>query len=176
MGWPKGKPRKPVGSEVRQDAEPAPVQQVWRTDHTTERPGWKRQFMRENEVHDRGRSRYVLDRRTGEHVKVGPWVVVNEEDAGLIRERPDLANPVDTVARMGPHVLMEIPEKDWELLQHEKDAVPDAQEARMISGAADIQDSPVTEDFSEGGTSVVMKQKHFKPHPALMGGFQGNGG
>ncbi len=166
MAWPKGKSRKPVGGEVRQDAAPAPVQQVWRTDQTNERPGFKRQFMRENEVNDRSRPKSVFNRETGEMVRVAPWTVVSEADAGLVRERPDLAQPIDTVARMGPHVLMEIPEDDWNMLQHEKDAVADAQADRLMAG----------QHFEATDESVVrIKQNKFAVHPALMGGLV-NGG
>ena len=79
----------------------------------------------------------------------------------LVRERPDLAAPIDTVARMGPHVLMEIPEADWELLQHEKDAVPDALANRLMRGQA-------SEDV--GSDLVRFRQEQYAAHPALMGG------
>lgn len=164
MAWPKGKPRKVVGSEVRADAQVANVQQLWQTDHTSQREGFKRQYMRENEVRDRGRSRVVLNRGTGEQTRVSGWTVVAEEDAGIVRERPDLGSPTDTVARMGPHVLMEIPEGDWELLQHEKDAVPDALADRLMAGQA----GDANQEF------VKIKQNRYAAHPALMGGMQGD--
>jgi hypothetical protein len=176
------KSRKVVGSEQRADAPAADVQQLWKTDvlEGTD-PNFRYQFMREEEVRDRGRSRMVLDRRTGEQVRVDGWTVCTEDEVGVSRERPDLANPVDGTMRMGSHVLMKIPAPHWELLQHEKDAVPDALEHRLLSGAKpkgaagipDFRNADVAEDFSEGGTRVVGKQAFFAPHPALMGGFQG---
>lgn len=162
-GWPKGKPRKVVGGEVRADAAVADVQQLWQTDLVSPRPGFKRQFMRENEVRDRGRSKTVLDRDTGEQVRVSGWQIVTEDDAGMTRERPDLGSPTDTVARMGPHVLMEIPEADWDMLQHEKDAVPDALAERLMNGRPG---DPSTTEF------IKHKQEKFLVHPALMGGMQ----
>lgn len=162
MGRPKGsKNRAPIGGGSRRDADVSPVVQNWKTDHTSDHPGFKRQFMRENEVADRGRSKVVHDRRTGENVRVAGWSVVAEADAGLVRERPDLAAPIDTVARMGPHVLMEIPDADWELLQHEKDAVPDALANRLMRGQA-------SEDV--GSDLVRFRQEQYAAHPALMGG------
>lgn len=163
MGWPKGKPRTPVGGAVRKDPISADVQQAWKTDVTSEHVGFKRQFMRETEVHDRGRSKVVQNRATGEPVRVAGWSVVQEEDAGLCRERPDLAAPIDSTARMGPYVLMEIPESDWDLLQHEKDAVPDAIADRLLKGQA-------SEDV--GSDLVRFKQEKYAAHPALMGGMQ----
>jgi len=170
-----GKSRKVIGSEQRADAPSADVQQQWKTDVLEGAdPDFRYQFMREEEVRDRGRSRMVLDRRTGEQIRVDGWTVCTEDEVGVSRERPDLANPVDGTMRMGPHVLMKIPAPHWELLQHEKDAVPDALEHRLLSGTkGDFKTADAVEDFSEGGTTVVMKQKHFAPHPALMGGFQG---
>lgn len=170
-----GRPRKLVGSEQRADAVVASVQQQWKTDELIGAdPDFRYQFMREEEVRDRGRSKTVLDRHAGKQVKVSGWTVCREDEVGVSRDRPDLANPVDGTMRMGPHVLMKIPAADWEMLQHEKDAVPDALEHRMLAGAkGDLRNAEATEDFSEGGTSVVMKQGHFAPHPALMGGFQG---
>ena len=172
MGWPKGKPRRLVGGAARKDAAPADVQQVWRTDVLEgEDPNFSYQFMRENEVHDRSRGKSVFDRRTGEQRRVSGWTVVTEGEVGVSRERPDLGAPVDSTMRMGPHVLMKIPKADWELLQHEKDAVPDAHAERLMAGSMDVRQSPVMEEFSEDGTRVVLKQQHFAPHPALMGGF-----
>lgn len=174
MGWTKGKPRKVVGSDKRADAAVADVQQQWKTDVLEGAdPQFRYQFMREEEVRDRGRSKMVFDRAEGKQVKVSGWTVCREDEVGVCRDRPDLANPVDGTMRMGPHVLMKIPVADWEMLQHEKDAVPDAIEQRLMSADADLRKSGPVEDFSEGGTTVVMKQQHFAPHPALMGGFQG---
>lgn len=167
--------RKVVGSEQRADAPVADVQQQWKTDvlEGTD-PNFRYQFMREEEVRDRGRARMVLDRRAGKQVRVDGWTVCTEDEVGVSRERPDLANPVDGTMRMGPHVLMKIPAAGWELLQHEKDAVADSLEHRLLSGTkGDLRSGDTVEDFSDGGTSVVMKQGHFAPHPALMGGFQG---
>lgn len=167
MGWPKGKPRKPVGSEVRHDAEAAPVQQVWKTDivEGTD-PDFAYQFMRDTEVQDRGRSKRVFNRDTGEYQKVAGWTVVNEGEVDVSRERPDLAKPVDTAMRMGPHVLMKIPKADWELLQHEKDAVADAQADRLLAG----------QHFEATDESVVrIKQSKYAAHPALMGGLVSGG-
>jgi len=165
MAWPKGKSRKVVGGEVRSDAPVADVQQLWRTDVIEgQDPDFKYQFMHRDEVHDRGYSKRVLDRRTGEVKKVNGWTTVTEGEVNVSRERPDLAAPVDTAMQMGPHVLMKIPKEDWELLQHEKDAVPDAFANRLLRGQTDLE-SP-DEDVA------TYKQRPFAAHPALMGGIQ----
>ncbi len=164
MGWTKGKPRKVVGSEIRQDAPATGVGQSWETDVIRNKAeGFEYQYMRENEVHDRGRSKTVLNRDTGEQVRISGWQVVAEGEVEVSRERPDLATPVDTTMRMGPHVLMKIPKEDWDLLQHEKDAVPDAIADRLLRGQA-------SEDV--GSDLVQFKQQRYAAHPALMGGSQ----
>lgn len=166
MGWTKGKPRKVVGAETRHDAAVADVSQVWRTDVVENQdPGFSYQFMRENEVHDRQRSKRVLDRRTGELTRVAGWTVVQEGEVEVSRERPDLAAPTDTAMRMGPHVLMKIPVADWEMLQHEKDAVPDAHAERMLRGGT------MEQDLDNGIT--IRQPTGYAAHPALMGGLQG---
>lgn len=160
MAWPKGKPRKVVGGEVRSDAEPADVQQSWKTDVVEgQDPDFAYQFMRENEVRDRSRGKFVFDRRLGEQVRVSPWTVVQEEEVQVSRERPDLATPVDTTMRMGPHVLMKIPRKDWELLQHEKDAVPDGMLERFTAGKYNGEDS--------NDKHIRMKADKFVAHPGM---------
>lgn len=171
MGWPKGKTRKVVGGSVRSDAAPSDVQQVWKTDVLEgQDPGFSYQYMRENEVRDRGLSKRVYNRDTGTWEKVSGWTVVQEGEVQASRERPDLAVPVDTSMRMGPHVLMKIPTADWDLLQHEKDAVADAHATRMMAGSEKVQTSPVVEEFED---VAKIRQQFFAPHPALMGGFQG---
>lgn len=165
MAWPKGKSRKVVGSEQRSDAVAAPVEQVWKTDVIEGAdPGFAYQFMREHEVHDRSRSKYIFNRDTGQPEKISPWVVVQEGEVGVSRERPDLAAPVDSTMRMGPHVLMKIPKKDWELLQHAQDARPDAFADNLMRGVAG--------DPSPDPSVVKVNQQRFAAHPALMGGLQ----
>lgn len=165
MGRPLGsKNRAAVGGETRRDPPAAPVSQGWETDVIRgAADGMKYQFMRETEVHDRGRSKIVTDRRTGEDVRVPGWQVVQEGEVEVSRERPDLAAPVDSTMRMGPHVLMKIPEADWDLLQHEKDAVPDAIADRLMRGQAS--------ETSESDL-IRFEQRKYAAHPALMGGIQ----
>jgi hypothetical protein len=164
MGWPKGKSRTAVGGETRRDAPVANVAQGWETDIIRgAADGWSYQYMRENEVHDRGRSKLVMNRDTGAAVKVDGWKVVEEGEVEVSRERPDLAAPVDSTMRMGPHVLMKIPTAHWDLLQHEKDAVPDAIADRLLRGQA-------SEDV--GSDLVRFRQEKYAAHPALMGGAQ----
>ena len=96
MGWTKGKPRKVVGSDKRADAAVADVQQQWKTDVLEGAdPQFRYQFMREEEVRDRGRSKVVFDRNEGKQVKVTGWTVCREDEVGVCRDRPELAIPVD---------------------------------------------------------------------------------
>jgi hypothetical protein len=153
-------PRKIVGGKRRTDAEPAPVQQGWNTDKIAgQDPAFQYQFMREDEVRDRQRRTQVLNRHTGKHEYTSGWTVCKEGEVELLGSRPDTAAPVDTTLSLGGHVLMKIPRRDHELLLHQKDAVPDAIEARIMRGG------------QSGSFDGVASQVDapFAPHPALMG-------
>jgi len=153
--------RQVVGSSKRADAEAAPVQQTWNTDKLEgEDPEFQYQFMRESEVRDRSRSKTVLNRRTGETVRVAGWTVCKEgeDEVRMLGDRPDLAAPTDTTMTMGPHVLMKIPKASHEMLLHEKDAVTDAMENRLMRGG-----------IQEEHDGIPVANVAFAPHPALMG-------
>lgn len=160
------RPKRLVGSEKRADAEPAPVQQSWKTDQLEGAdPDFAYQFMRESEVRDRSRSKTVLNRDTGRPERVTGWTVCKEgeDDVRMLGERPDLAAAVDTTMTMGPHVLMKIPRRDYDLLQHEQDAVTDAMEDRLMAG------SMFRDRIEADGVRVSIGQRgRFAPHSALM--------
>lgn len=160
--------RKVIGSERRADADIAPVQEAWNTDKLNNAdPDFAYQFMRENEVHDRTRSKRVLNRNTGETVRISGWQVCQDGDAvEMAGSRPDLGAPIDSTMRMGPHVLMKIPKKDHDLLLHEKDAIADAHEARLMRGG-------VQERIYDEGMTVTLRQpKPYASHPAIIDQIQ----
>jgi hypothetical protein len=158
---PKGNPKNLVGSKQRVDADIASVQQGWNTDKLDgQDPAFAYQFMRKEEVTDRTKSKTVYNRATGKNQRVTGWTVCQEgEGVEMLGSRPDVANPIDTAMTMGPHVLMRIPLDDHALLLHEKDAVPDAMEHRLMRGGIESRIDDV----------ATVANAPFAPHPSLMG-------
>jgi len=153
--------KKVVGSSQRVDADIASVQQGWNTDKLAgQEAGFEYQFMNASEVRDRTKPKSVLNRITGKMVRIAGWTVCHEgEGVEALGSRPDMAAPVDTTMTMGPHVLMKIPADDHALLLHEKDAVPDAMEHRLMRGGIQNRIDDV----------ATVAEAPFAPHPSLIG-------
>ena len=168
-----GRPRKVIGSERRADPEPAPVQQTWGTDRIEgENPDFRYQYVSDHLVRGKTFAKSVLNRTTGQMERVNGWTVCSEgDDQGLrqLGERPDVGLPIDGSLRQGPHVLMKIPVRDWELLQHESDATADATEERILRGGFDSGEMNRVVDGSRVGSVAKIVHAPGVTHPAMEG-------
>jgi len=113
------------------------------------RPGYRAQWMTKEEAETRRYGDGFRDLEGNEH-EIAPWVPVARKDAAIGGQELTDGSGLTSIVTRGPHVLMEIPEDDFKLLEKKHELISEANARRLEKGTyVPVADADPLDDGSE---------------------------
>lgn len=154
-----GAVKKPVGGSKRVDAVYGDVLPARdRIVKANVRPGYRAQWMTKDEAEIRRYGDGFRDLEGNEH-EIAPWSPVTRKDAAFGGQELTDGSGTTSVVTRGPHVLMEIPEEHFKLLEKKHELISEANARRLERG-----DYGAANPLEDGSEFIRLRQRRAEGH------------
>lgn len=120
------------------------------------RPGYRAQWMTKDEADIRRYGDAFRDLEGVEH-EIAPWSPVTRKDAAFGGQELTDGSGTTSVVTRGPHILMEIPEEDFKLLERKHELISEANARRLEKG--DYVPVSETDLLNDGDEFIRLRQR-----------------